>query len=87
MPLPLPLPPLPTTMPPLFRDTFIKEEFPLLPTNNNNKGPDYVLFDRSLAGFSEDTIQKAKAAQLKLEHFYKAAVDLAIERNNRSVKI
>jgi protein-serine/threonine kinase len=53
--------------------------------NNNNKGPDYVLFDRSLTGFSEDTIQKAKAAQLKLEHFYKAAVDLAIERNNRSV--
>jgi len=48
-----------------------------------NRGPDYVLFDRSLAGFSEDTVQKTKAAQLKLEHFYKAAVDLAIERNNR----
>lgn len=44
-----------------------------------------MLFDRTLSGFSEDTIQKAKAAQLKLEHFYKAAVDLAIERNNRCV--
>ena len=51
------------------------------------KGPDYVLFDRSLTGFSEDTIQRTKAAQLKLEHFYKAAVDLAIERNNRSIYV
>jgi hypothetical protein len=49
-----------------------------------NRGPDYVLFDRSLNGFSEETLQRAKAAQLKFEHFYKAAVDLAIERNNRS---
>ena len=28
---------------------------------------------------------KAKAAQLKLEHFYKVAVDAAIERNTRYV--
>jgi protein-serine/threonine kinase len=48
-----------------------------------NRDPDYIRFERSFAGFSEDTIQRAKAAQLKLEHSYKAAVDLAIERNNR----
>jgi hypothetical protein len=46
---------------------------------------DYVYFDRSTAGFTSEAIPKAKAAQLKLEHFYKLAVDAAVERNTRSV--
>ena len=50
---------------------------------NNNKPADYVYFDRTTAGFSEEAVPKAKAAQLKLEHFYKVAVDSAIERNQR----
>ena len=49
------------------------------------KSPDYVYFERTTAGFSDDAVPKAKAAQLKLEHFYKVAVDAAIERNTRCV--
>lgn len=49
------------------------------------KSSDYVYFDRTTAGFSDDAVPKAKAAQLKLEHFYKVAVDAAIERNTRCV--
>jgi non-canonical (house-cleaning) NTP pyrophosphatase len=43
-----------------------------------------VYFDRTTAGFSDDAIPRAKAAQLKLEHYYQVAVDAAIERNTRS---
>ena len=51
--------------------------------SNPNKSPDYVYFDRTTAGFSDEAVPKAKGAQLKLEHFYKVAVDSAIERNQR----
>lgn len=54
-------------------------------SNHAEKPADYVYFDRTTAGFSDDAVPRAKAAQLKLEHFYKVAVDAAIERNNRSV--
>ncbi|KAI0053526.1 AGC/NDR protein kinase [Auriscalpium vulgare] len=47
------------------------------------KPADYVYFDRTSAGFSDEAVPRAKAAQLKLEHYYKVAVDAAIERNNR----
>lgn len=49
----------------------------------SSKPADYVYFDRSTAGFSDEAVPRAKAAQLKLEHFYKVAVDSAIERNTR----
>ena len=47
--------------------------------------PDYVYFERTTAGFSEDALPRSKAAQLKLEHYYKVAVEAAIERNQRCV--
>lgn len=47
------------------------------------KPADYVYFDRTTSSFSDDAVPRAKAAQLKLEHFYKVAVDAAIERNTR----
>ena len=50
---------------------------------NANKPADYVYFERTTAGFSDDAVPRAKAAQLKLEHYYKVAVDAAIERNTR----
>lgn len=49
----------------------------------STKPADYVYFDRTTAGFSDDAIPRAKGAQLKLEHYYKVAVDAAIERNTR----
>lgn len=52
-------------------------------SGQSGKSADYVYFDRTTAGFSDDAIPRAKAAQLKLEHFYKVAVDAAIERNTR----
>ncbi|KAG6836515.1 hypothetical protein H0H93_007192 [Arthromyces matolae] len=48
---------------------------------SNSKSADYVYFDRSLTGFSDEAVPRAKSAQLKLEHYYKVAVDSAIERN------
>lgn len=53
------------------------------PGSNSAKSPDYVYFDRTTAGFSDAAIPRAKNAQLKLEHYYKVAVDAAIERNTR----
>jgi hypothetical protein len=47
------------------------------------KPADYVYFERTTAGFSDDAIPRSKTAQLKLQHFYKVAVDSAIERNQR----
>lgn len=44
---------------------------------------EYVYFDRSTAGMRKDTLEKAQAAKLKLEHFYQKAVGEAIERNGR----
>jgi len=51
-----------------------------------DKGSDYVYFNRSTAGFSAEAVPKAKAAQLKLEHYYKVAVETAVERNVRYVR-
>ncbi|RDB22790.1 Serine/threonine-protein kinase CBK1 [Hypsizygus marmoreus] len=48
---------------------------------------DYVYFERTTAGFSEEAGSRAKSAQLKLEHYYKVAVDSAIERNSRRVEL
>lgn len=49
--------------------------------------PTDVYFDRSLNGFTEGAMPRAKSAQLKLEHYYKVAVDSAIERNTRRVEL
>ena len=54
-------------------------------SSSTPKPPDYVYFDRTAAGFSAEAVPRAKAAHLKLEHFYKVAVDSAIERNQRYV--
>ncbi|KZV65785.1 kinase-like protein [Peniophora sp. CONT] len=51
------------------------------------KPADYVYFDRTTSGFSDDAVPRAKTAQLKLEHFYKIAVEAAIERNTRRVEV
>ena len=54
--------------------------------NNNGKPADYVYFERTTAGFSDDAVPRCKAAQLKLEHYYKVAVESAIERNHRCAR-
>jgi hypothetical protein len=56
-------------------------------SSGSGKPADYVTFERSTAGFSDDAVHRAKAAQLKLEHFYKVAVEAAIERNTRRVEL
>ena len=55
------------------------------PSSSAGKPADYVYFERTTAGFSEDALPRSKAAQLKLEHYYKVAVEAAIERNQRCV--
>ncbi|KAG7096921.1 Serine/threonine-protein kinase [Marasmius oreades] len=56
-------------------------------SQGSQKPLDYVYFDRTTAGFSDQALPKAKGAQLKLEHYYKVAVDAAIERNARRVEL
>jgi protein-serine/threonine kinase len=52
-------------------------------TSGRPKGEDYVYFDRSTSEFTSDAVSRATAAKLKLESYYKVAVDAAIERNGR----
>ena len=48
------------------------------------RGPDYVVFERlPQQAFSRSGLEKATAAKLKLEHYYKKAVDDVVERNTR----
>lgn len=54
-------------------------------TASKTRGEDYVYFERSTEGFSSDAVSRATAAKLKLESYYKLAVDVAIERNGRYV--
>ncbi|KIJ56684.1 hypothetical protein M422DRAFT_149129 [Sphaerobolus stellatus SS14] len=56
-------------------------------STQNSKPSDYVYFDRSTTGFSPEAVPKAKAAQVKLEHYYKVGVEAAIERNTRRVEL
>jgi hypothetical protein len=56
----------------------------LLPLVPLTLSPLDVYFERSTASLSAEAEPRAKSAQLKLEHYYKVAVDSAIERNTRS---
>ncbi|KAN0088408.1 Protein kinase-like domain containing protein [Tylopilus felleus] len=56
-------------------------------TASKTRGEDYVYFERSTEGFSSDAVSRATAAKLKLESYYKLAVDVAIERNGRRIEL
>jgi protein-serine/threonine kinase len=59
---------------------------PLYQTSPKPRGEDYVYFERRPQdNFSTDAVARATAAKLKLESYYKVAVDAAIERNARYV--
>lgn len=59
---------------------------PLYETSPRPRGENYVYFDRRPQDyFSTDAVARATAAKLKLESYYKVAVDTAIERNARHV--
>ncbi|KEI38096.1 uncharacterized protein L969DRAFT_51795 [Mixia osmundae IAM 14324] len=47
----------------------------------------YVYFDRSTAGFSKATLEKAMATKVKLEHGYRKAVEEIVERNTRRAEL
>lgn len=46
-----------------------------------------VHINRSTAGFSRNTLDRADAVRVKLEHLYKVSVEQAVERNQRYSKI
>lgn len=50
-----------------------------------DKGPDYVYFERKPAQLGESTTGKAMAAKMKLELYYKEAVEGVVGRKERSV--
>lgn len=56
----------------------------ILPIASERRDADYVYFERTPATvFSKDAIARATAAKMKLELFYKTAVESAVERNTR----
>jgi hypothetical protein len=58
----------------------------ILPIASERRDPDYVYFERTPSTvFSKDAIARATAAKMKLELFYKTAVESAVERNTRYV--
>lgn len=58
----------------------------ILPIASERRDPDYVFFERTPhTVFSKDGIARATAAKMKLELFYKTAVESAVERNTRCV--
>ncbi|KZP25554.1 kinase-like protein [Athelia psychrophila] len=57
---------------------------PLYQANPKPRADDYVYFERRPQdNFTSDAVARATAAKLKLESYYKVAVDAAIERNQR----
>ena len=52
-------------------------------SGSDNKGPDYVYFERKPNQFGENTLGKAMAAKMKLELFYKEAVEGVVGRKER----
>ncbi|THV08531.1 kinase-like protein [Dendrothele bispora CBS 962.96] len=55
--------------------------------SQSSKPADYVRFERSTAGFTDEALPKAKGAQLKLENYYKVVVEAAVARNTRRVEL
>ena len=55
-------------------------------TGGDRNDPDYVVFARQpQQAFSRAGLEKATATKLKLEHYYKKAVDDVVDRNKRYV--
>jgi protein-serine/threonine kinase len=54
-------------------------------SGGGDKGPDYVYFERKPAQFGESTLGKAMAAKMKLELYYKEAVEGVVGRKQRLV--
>ncbi len=50
------------------------------------KGPDYVYFERRPKDLGEQTMQKSTAAKMRLELYYKEAVEGVVGRKERCVK-
>ena len=50
-------------------------------------GMDNAQFSRDTSHMSKATLEKAATTKLKLEHFYKVAVEHAVERNNRRIEL
>ncbi|KAL9713566.1 Serine/threonine-protein kinase [Leucoagaricus gongylophorus] len=63
------------------------QETRVMEQSANYRANDYVYFNRSTHQLSNDTVARSTAAKLKLESFYKVAVDSAIERNARCVAL
>ncbi|TFL05255.1 kinase-like domain-containing protein [Pterulicium gracile] len=56
-------------------------------SSSKPRGDDYVYFERDTSEFSTDAVARSTAAKLKLESYYKVAVDAAIERNARRLEL
>lgn len=55
--------------------------------NATNKGPDYVYFARNPQQYSYHTIQKSTATKMRMELYYKQAVEGVVQRKERRVAL
>jgi hypothetical protein len=56
---------------------------PLPPTQSYPSNPNRIIVNRNTSGFSRNTLDRAEATRVKLEHLYKVSVEQAVERNQR----
>ena len=57
------------------------------PTPNNNKGPDYVYFQRNPSQYPTHVTQKSTATKMRMELYYKQAVEGVVQRKERRVAL
>ena len=55
--------------------------------NASNKGPDYVYFARNPQQYSSHTLQKSTATKMRMELYYKQAVEGVVQRKERRVAL
>src|SRR6202035_5437928 len=48
-----------------------------------SSGSNRPIINRTTAGFSRNTLDRAEATRIKLEYLYKVSVEQAVERNQR----
>lgn len=59
-----------------------------MPTSSaSNKGPDYVYFQRNPQQYSTHISQKSTATKMRMELYYKQAVEGVVERKKRRVEL
>ncbi|OZJ03636.1 Serine/threonine-protein kinase CBK1 [Bifiguratus adelaidae] len=72
---------------PYTQDSYVADYTQNVPFHRPTPSDQEAWFPRSTEGLSQATIDRATAAKMKLEHYYKVALEQAIERNQRRTNL